>query len=393
MAMVGMEGSLAMAEAARLANVDVVAAYPITPQTHIVERLAEMVAKLLVHYGFLVSIAPDGKTALRKVLAELPGMVLLDLNLPDMSGGEVLKQIKEMNNDTAVIILTAFGGEQVAVDLMKAGAEDFISKPFDNELLINAVKEGFKFREAQMEDKKLMRFSSFENFFPFLAHEIRNPLHAISGALAIIQRKSNLQDEMVAKSVMIIQEEIRHLSGFVQECLDFIRPPVKSRFIKVDLNEVISVVTNILFHIFEELSEKIKIREELQQELPKVWVNYEEIKQVFINIMKNSYEAMNNGGELFVKTRFKTEPPPGWVEVIFADNGPGIKKENLPSLFQPFFTTKIRGTGLGLAICRRIIAERHNGKILIESAEGKGTVVRIELPKTQGAKVLGESSS
>jgi len=353
-------------------------------------ELAEMVAQLLVHYGFRVSTAPDGRTAIEKLLTESPEVVLLDLNLPDMPGGEVLKKIKETNNNTAVIILTAYGGEQVAVDLMKAGAEDFISKPFDNELLINAVKEAFKIREAHIEDKKLVRFSSFEKFFPFLAHEIRNPLHAISGALAIIQRRSNLQDEVLAKSLKIIQEEVQHLSGFVQECLDFIRPPVKSRFVKVDLNEVISVVINILFHIFEELSRKIKIREELQQELPKVWINYEEVKQVFLNIVKNSFEAMDEGGELIIKTHFKADPAPGWVEIVFADNGPGIKKENLSSLFQPFFTTKPRGTGLGLAICHRIIAERHNGKIFIESEEGKGTIVKVELPKTQGSEVLGE---
>ena len=109
-----------------------------------------------------------------------------------------------------------------------------------------------------------------------------------------------------------------------------------------------------------------------------------------MNILKNSFEAMGEGGELTIKTRFKAEPAPGWVEVIFADNGPGIKKENLSSLFQPFFTTKLRGTGLGLAICHRIVAERHNGKIFIESAEGKGTIVKVELPKTQGSEVLGE---
>ena len=353
-------------------------------------ELAEMVAQLLVHHGFRVSTAPDGRTAIEKLLTESPEVVLLDLNLPDTPGGEILKKIKEINNNTAVIILTAYGGEQVAVDLMKAGAEDFISKPFDNELLVNAVKEVFKIREIHIEDKKYARFSSFEKFFPFLAHEIRNPLHAISGALAIIQRRSNLQDEVLAKSVKIIQEEVQHLSGFVQECLDFIRPPVKSRFIKVDLNEVISVVINILFHIFEELSRKIKIRQDLQQKLPKVWVNYEEMKQVFLNIVKNSFEAMNEGGELIIRTHSKAEPAPGWVEVVFTDNGPGIKKENLSSLFQPFFTTKPRGTGLGLAICHRIIAERHNGKIFIESEEGKGTIVKVELPKTQGSEVLGE---
>ncbi|MBM4332569.1 MAG: response regulator [Deltaproteobacteria bacterium] len=355
-------------------------------------ELAEMIGQLLGRHGFRVSIAPDGRTAVEKVLSESPELVLLDLNLPDIAGGEVLKKIKETDKNTAVIILTAYGGEQVVVDLMKAGAEDFISKPFDNELLINSVKEVFKIRELKMEDKMYGRLSSFEKFFPFLAHEIRNPLHAISGALAIIQRRSNLQDEVLAKSVRIIQEEVQHLSGFVQECLDFIRPPVRSRFIQVDVNEVISVVINIISHIFEDLSKKIKIREELQPKLPQVLVNYEEIKQAFLNIVKNSFEAMGDKGELVIKTRFKAEPLPGWVEIIYTDNGPGIKKENLRFLFHPFFTTKLRGTGLGLAICRRIIAERHNGKIHVESEEGKGTIVTVKLPRTQASEVTGEYS-
>jgi two-component system NtrC family sensor kinase len=111
-----------------------------------------------------------------------------------------------------------------------------------------------------------------------------------------------------------------------------------------------------------------------------------------LNILKNSFEAMGEGGELVIQMRFKTEPAPGWAEVIFRDNGSGIKKENLRSLFQPFFTTKLRGTGLGLAICRRIIAERHNGKIEIESEEGKGTTIRVELPIPQTAGIPGGQS-
>jgi signal transduction histidine kinase len=73
-------------------------------------------------------------------------------------------------------------------------------------------------------------------------------------------------------------------------------------------------------------------------------------------------------------------PDPGMVEIVFIDNGMGMKEENLQFLFQPFFTTKPRGTGLGLAICERIIVERHRGKIQIQSQEGKGTTVNVELP-------------
>ena len=349
----------------------------------IVDDSLEVIAlcrRFLEHQGFQVSTASNGQMAIEKVLSESPEAVLLDLVLPDISGREVLKRIKEINDDTAVIFMTGYGGEEVAVDLMKAGAADYLSKPFNNEALLKSLKEVLKIREAQKEDKKLAGFSSLERFFPFLAHEIRNPLHAIGGALAIIQRRSNLKDDVLVRSVKIIQEEVQHLNDFVQECLDFVRPLSKSRMIEVEINEVISVAINIVSHMFEELMQKIRIHLDTDPGLPRVTANYEEIKRTFLNILKNSFEAVENGGEITIKTGLNSDPYPGTIEILFTDNGPGIKKENSKHLFSPFFTTKARGTGLGLAICRRIITERHNGKIHVESEEGKGTTVKVELP-------------
>lgn len=340
-------------------------------------EFAEIVARILENQGFETSTVPSGNAAIDKVSSEPPELVLLDLKLPDISGGEVLRRIKEINEDTSVIILTGYGGEQVAVDLMKAGATDFLSKPFEREILLNAIENALQIRDAQIEEKRTERYSSLEKFFPFLAHEIRNPLHAIGGALAIIQRRSDLTDEFLAKSVKIIQEEVHHLNEFVQECLNFVRPPTKSHFLEVEINEVIASVINMISHMFEELSKKIKITTELYPHLPKVFANYDEIKQAFLNIVKNSFEAMCEGGELIIRTRY---PHPGWVEIVFADKGSGIKKENMEKLFAPFFTTKLRGTGLGMAICQRIIVERHHGKIHVVSEEGNGTTITIELP-------------
>jgi signal transduction histidine kinase len=212
-----------------------------------------------------------------------------------------------------------------------------------------------------------------------LAHEIRNPLHAISGALAIIQRRSDLKDDLLAQSVKIINEEVQHLNEFVQECLNFVRPPNIVRLMEVEINEVISVVMNIISHMFESESKKIRVVTEMDSHLPKIYVNYEEIKHAFINIVKNAFEAMPEGGEFTIKTSRKTDASE-YVEITFMDNGIGIKKENLDRLFSPFFTTKLRGTGLGLAICRRIIIERHHGKMKIESGEKKGTTIKVELP-------------
>jgi len=353
-------------------------------------EITEVLRRFLEYQGFQVSYALNGQTAMEKVSCESPDVVLLDLVLPDIPGKEVLKRIKAINDETAVIIITGYGGEEVAVDVMKAGADDYLAKPFANAALLNALNGAFKIREAHIEDKKYSRFPSFERFFPFLAHEIRNPLHAIGGALAIIKRRSNLRDEILAQSMKIILEEVQHLNEFVQECLDFVRPPAKSGLLEVEINEIISVAINILSHVFEEISQKIKITAETDPRLPKVYANYEEIKQAFLNILKNSIEAIKEGGEIIIKTCFQPDPPPGNVEVLFIDSGMGIRRENLKFLFSPFFTTKIRGTGLGLAICRRIIVERHNGKIHVESEEGKGTTVRVELPVNPPKELYGD---
>jgi signal transduction histidine kinase len=88
---------------------------------------------------------------------------------------------------------------------------------------------------------------------------------------------------------------------------------------------------------------------------------------------------MPEAGQFTIRACFKSESEKN-IEIAFIDNGIGIKKENLSRLFNPFFTTKVRGTGLGLAVCRRIIVERHHGKIYIESEENKGTTVKVELP-------------
>ena len=339
----------------------------------------DFIRRFLESKGFQVSIALSGKMAIEKTLSDIPELVLLDLKLPDMPGEEVLRSIRETDKNIAVVVITGFGGEQVAVDMMRKGATDFLSKPIDHQVLLSSIKNALEIRSAQIEDGRFDRYPSLEKFFPFLAHEIRNPLHAISGALAIIQRRSDLKDELLNQSVKIISEEVNHLNEFVQECLNFVRPPNMVRITEVEINEVISVVMNIISHMFESESRKIKIITDLNPNLPKIYVNYEEIKQAFLNIVKNAFEAMPEGGQFTIRTRHKLESPK-WLEVAFMDNGMGIKKENLSKLSNPFFTTKLRGTGLGLAICHRIINERHGGKIYIESEENRGTTIKVELP-------------
>jgi signal transduction histidine kinase len=343
-------------------------------------EIVKMISLVLRDQDIDVITAFNGREAIEKVRSGFPELILLDLNLPDMNGREIMKKTREINEDIAFIVVTGFGGEQIAIDLMKAGAVDFISKPFDTERLIKSITDAFSLRDSKIEDKRDGELSSLEKFFPFLAHEIRNPLHAIAGALAIIQRRANLKDETVHQSVKIIQEEVQHLTEFVQECLDFVRPPVHKHFIEGDINDIVSIVLNMMHHMYDELYGKIKITTQLGLALPKVHINYEEIKQALLNILKNSFEAMPEGGELLITTSLKSKSSPKFIEITFRDTGSGIEKEKLISVFQPFFTTKSSGTGLGLPICHRIIVDRHNGNIGIESERGMGTKVTVELP-------------
>jgi signal transduction histidine kinase len=342
-------------------------------------EFAGLIRNILERKDFQVSIALDGKTAIEKVISDIPELVLLDLKLPDIPGEDVLIRIREIEKDIAIVVITGHGGEQVAVDMMRKGAIDFLSKPIDHETFLSSINNALEIRDAQIEDRRFDRYPSLERFFPFLAHEIRNPLHAISGALAIIQRRSDMKDEILAQSIKIINEEVQHLNEFVLECLNFVRPPNIVRFIGVEINELISVVLNIISHIFESESKKIKIIRDIEPRLPKIYADYEEIKQVFLNIVKNAFEAMPEGGQFTIRACLKSDSQEN-IEIAFNDNGVGIKKENLDRLFNPFFTTKVRGTGLGLALCRRIIVERHHGKIHIVSEENKGTTVKVELP-------------
>jgi signal transduction histidine kinase len=341
---------------------------------------ARTTEKVLLSNGYKVSLAHNGSQAIKKISSSFPLLALLSLKLPDMEGEVLLKKIQEIAPQLS-IILTEFGTEDI-IDLMKFGVIDFFPKPIEESTLVQAVKKVPTIINPISSDPAKEGVSVLAQFFPFLVHELRNPLQAIGGALTIIEKRSSLEDKPLAQSLSIIKEEVQHLSGFVQKCLDFVRPLNKEFCIEIDLNELIGLCIKMTTYMIPEAAGIIKVTTVLDPDLPKVYANYEEIKQVLLNLLKNSFEALSQSSskELMVRTVNKVVHNTGWVEIIIRDSGLGIRNENLKLIGTPFFTTKMRGTGLGLAVCHRIIVERHRGKILIESEEGQGTTVIIKLP-------------
>jgi hypothetical protein len=225
----------------------------------------------------------------------------------------------------------------------------------------------------QME--RVDRLASVGEMSAGIAHEIKNPLAAISGAISVLAGDFPEEDprrEVVAK----VLEQITRLDKAATDLLYFGKPG-QPQFSWVDVNELIK--QTLFFVAQHPESRNVNQLQELTRSLPPVWVDEKQLQQVFFNIIINAIQAMKNGGTLLIQTDLRSQADKQVVRVLIGDSGPGIAAEDLERIFQPFYTTKTQGTGLGLAICRQLM-EQQGGAIRIASRPGEGTRVTIELP-------------
>ena len=177
--------------------------------------------------------------------------------------------------------------------------------------------------------------------------------------------------------------EVDRVDKLIEQLLDLARP-VKLDLTAVNIHEVLEDVLLLEMHTAEAL--RIAVKKRFDPSLPPIRGDRAQLTQVFLNLVKNAFQAMHRGGVLTVGTRLETDfhvrgqgtDRNRWIWVDIEDQGIGIREEDLPHIFSPFFTTKNKGTGLGLAVCYRIVKE-HGGLIRVESIEGKGTTLRISL--------------
>ena len=207
-----------------------------------------------------------------------------------------------------------------------------------------------------------------------VGHEIRNPLGVISNAIYYIKTKLEASsgselDPKIKKHIGIIEKEIVASNKIVNDLLGFsrTRPPMAQ---SLDLNKIVEDSLSVV-----SIPETVKVEIDLSLELPPALVNPDEIRQAFVNLINNAWQAMPDGGTLKIRTYIEE----GMAQVEITDTGCGISPENMKKLFTPFFSTKAKGTGLGLAAVQRIL-ERHKGKIKVRSRAGQGTTFIVILP-------------
>ena len=211
----------------------------------------------------------------------------------------------------------------------------------------------------------------------WVVHEIKTPLFPIRLSIENLQRayrsgdtRPAMFDEIFVQCTDIVIEEVERLQRLVDEFDQFARMPPPKRGLS-DLNPIVQNVVNL----YAESIESIQIQSNLAPDLPTLALDSEQITQALGNLIKNAIEAMPNGGTLNISTQSVSERG---IRIKIHDTGIGMSPETLSQIFEPYYTTKDTGTGLGMAVVRRIITD-HDGEIFVESEDGVGTTVSIEL--------------
>lgn len=259
-----------------------------------------------------------------------------------------------------------------------------------NALLENKVAERTRnleealilLKETQDKAVKAERMAAIGQLASSVGHELRNPLGSIKNTIFYVRDSLGDFPEIYQKDPTLLEllniadGEIKSADNIISDLLDFSRVGRLAKEL-TDINELISGMQGVLT-----VPPAVKIIYDFDPALPKVMIDPQRIRQVFLNLSINAFHSMPKGGTLTIKTQLESGAETSskkFFLVDFTDTGTGISKENLKRIFEPLFTTKAKGTGLGLAICAGIL-ENHGGKIIVESQIDRGSTFRVKCP-------------
>jgi signal transduction histidine kinase len=373
------------------------------------EVIVKLTGLLLEKRGFDVLAASDGEQCLQMVAKHHPALVLLDYMMPLMNGLDTLKQIKSCYPDISVVMFTGKGNEDVAVELMRAGAADYLRKPFANKSLVERIDTVLTIRQVEMENCKLLKereslqdeikqwnakleqrvrdksselerahqeiiqaekLAALGHMSAGMAHEIRNPLNSINLFAQILLSAEGLDEENQSYVYKITQEVERIDEILIQMLASNSNQSSKH---PIDLVEIIEKVVGDYQARIE--SQHVELEVNLNRKIPLIRVDPLEVEKIFTNLIGNALYEMPEGGTLTIDLQADVEK----IIIMVSDTGPGIPRQNITRIFDPFFTTKEKGTGFGLSVVLRVVNSL-GGRITVDSPPDAGACFIIEIP-------------
>ena len=357
--------------------------------------------------NFQVIEAVDGRQAIEKASQFLPDVIVCDMMMPEKSGLEVCRELRQRTytQSTPILMLTARADEETKLTALAAGANDFITKPFSTTELrvrlknlvdtfhlqqklarqnqvLEATIEQLKETEVQLVHSE--KLASLGRMSAGIIHEINNPLNYAKTGLYVLRNliESPRKDEKEGGSLEVledVQEGINRIDRIVSDLRVFTHPNV----MQIEIIHVEELVTSALRLLSHELQNKVTIEKQILSDQT-IWANRNQVTQVLVNLLQNAVYAVE-------KKASPEAAPTIWLRalqdydhslIIIRDNGEGISAENLPKIFDPFFTSKDvgEGMGLGLSICYRIM-QQHGGRIDVQSEWGVYSEFTLRFPR------------
>lgn len=203
-----------------------------------------------------------------------------------------------------------------------------------------------------------------------IAHEVGNPLAAISGLVQLLNRRE--QDDYTRERLQMVDEQLRRIQRTLRELVDFSRPAT-SHPSMCDIHAVVDASLNIAKYYKRKKGKQIITR--YAEGLPRVRIVRDQVVQIFLNLILNALDATEEGGEITIATTLED----GWIRVSVTDDGHGIAPPDRDRMFQPYFTTKPTGTGLGLFVCRKLLERTGEGRIELTQSSADGTTFTVFL--------------
>jgi PAS domain S-box-containing protein len=267
-------------------------------------------------------------------------------------------------------------------------------EPFFTQLMISPILDneqntiGYFSIHRDLSDKKLLekqlvhsqKMESIGTLAAGIAHEVGNPLASISALVQVILRTT--KDTLLAERLELIKHQVNRISKIIRDLVNFSRPS-NYELKLTDINQTLQEAINITK--VGKKAKNVAFKTNMNDKIPSIPLIPDQIEQVFLNILINAVDALNEKDEDGKEIEVETNIGDDFISIGISDNGTGIKEENISKIFEPFFTTKKegRGTGLGLWVSYGII-KSFEGDIEINSVEGKGTTFLIKLPVKSG---------
>ncbi len=313
--------------------------------------------------GYDLSTGSDLRQWLRQAIEDP-----LDLQEAELHfAASFSSELDESASDTNLRVRRSDGAERV-ISLSSAAVRSPLGRSLGGITVISDITQQQRLEQNLIRAERL---AAIGELAASLAHEIKNPLAGISGAMEIIKERFVPEDPH-RDIIDEILHQIKRLDSTVRDLLVYARPTPPDRM-ATNLEELIDSVLTVLAR--ERQLQPLQIIKHYPDEPAELTVDPDQLEQVFMNIVLNAAQAMMKPGQLVIRL----EPDGNWYRISFSDNGPGMLPDVAHRAFEPFFTTKTRGTGLGLSICRKIV-EAHGGKMELKTAPGEGTRITVKLP-------------